>query len=119
MRVNREDRDLKFKRINEGIQNLEKNKIIIDYKKFVNLPHTEQMKIRAVWEKYYEDVKSAPICALFQAQLAAAKINDWGRVKELAKDARLMRENGDNTTLAVPSCPDPAVFDFGEVVMIY
>lgn len=93
----------------------ESKKQMTAYKIFMSLPIEQKVSIRQQWTRYYELVKESPIYSLFQEQRIAAKNNDWYRVKELAQDVRLMRENNDIVTIKKPTSIDPWEFDWGWV----
>jgi hypothetical protein len=89
------------------------------WRKWNLLGHEKQLKILAEWEKYYKEVQETPIYALFQEQRLAASKNDWGRVKELADQAREMRKNGDDITLTKPTSIDPWEFNHSGTIKCY
>ncbi len=91
--------------------NLGSREVLEKWFKWNILSHDEQLKVLADWDKYYEDVKETPSYMIFQEQRIAASKNDWGRVKELAQDARKIKENKDYV-LKKPTSIDP--WDFNQ-----
>lgn len=85
------------------------------WKEYCNLSYKEQTERKRAWSDYYENVKETPIYALFQEQKKAMASGNILRVKDLAKQARLMRINGDTETLTKPKFMDPDEFDRGWV----
>jgi len=90
--------------------NLGSREILEKWFKWNRLSHDEQLKILAEWDKYYEDIKQTPAYLIFYEQRAAAHKNDWGRVKELSKDAKLIHEKKDYV-LTKPTSIDPWDFN--------
>lgn len=82
------------------------------------LPHDAQLKILTDWDKYYMDVKQTPSYLIFQEQREASRKGDLTRVKELAKDARKIRENKDYV-LKKPTSIDPWEFRHNEAIKAY
>jgi len=78
----------------------------------------EQRKILNAWSKYYEDIKQTPSYLIFQEQRAVSMHGDWARVKELAQDARNIRENKDYV-LKKPTSIDPWEFRHSETIKAY
>ena len=94
-------------------------KVLEAWFRWNRLSHDEQVKILNEWTKYYEEVKETPMYALFQEQRKAAKENNWGRVRELADQAREMRKNGDDITLTKPTSIDPWDFNHNMDIKAY
>lgn len=88
---------------------------IAAWRKYLALPYGEQARIRRQWMNYYTQVQKTPIYELFQEQRRALFTKNFARAKDLADQARLMRENGDIITLVKPTSIDPWEFDFGWV----
>ncbi len=98
--------------------NLGSKEVLEAWFKWNRLSHDEQLKILNYWEKYYEDVKQTPSYMIFQEQREAAAKNDWGRVKELALDAKKIKENKDYV-LAKPTSIDPWDFNHNMDIKAY
>lgn len=99
--------------------NLEKTFAVREWKKFLSLSYAEQNKIRKEWDNYYSEVRESPIYALYQAQKNALLQNRLYDVKELANEAKRMREDENSRTVEKPKYTDPFVYDFGATVRAY
>lgn len=82
------------------------------------LSHEDQLKILTDWDKYYEDVKRTPSYMIFQEQREASRKGNLTRVKELAQDARKIKENKDYI-LKKPTSIDPWEFSNNEAIKAY
>lgn len=98
---------------------LEKDPIIVAWKKFLALPYDKQVEIRAKWDEYYAQVHESPIYLLVESQKEAAFTGQVAVVKDLADQAKRMREDGANITLDYPSSVDVFEFDCGATVKAY
>lgn len=111
---------IKFKKEIEFNNNVNRNHpesviLIKNWKEFIKLHPKVQDNVRMQWKNYYNSVYESPIYALYSEQRIAARKNDWGRVKELADQARQMRENGHHISLTKPIGIDPWEYDYGWV----
>lgn len=98
---------------------MQQEKFYEEWQKWILLSPDEKQKIRAEWDQYYKDVQETPIYLLFQEQRAASRKGDIKRVKDLADQARQMRENGDINTLPKPKSIDPFEFEHSAFVVSY
>ncbi len=112
LKLTRKKYDIEFDKTNS---HPESKKQMDAYKIFMSLTLDQKVSIRQAWSKYYEDVIQSPIYQLFKEQQEASKKGNWVRVRELAQDARSMRENNDLITLKKPTSIDPWEFDYGWV----
>lgn len=86
--------------------------------KWNRLTHDEQLKILADWDKYYADVKETPSYLIFQEQREAASKGNWLRVKDLAIDAKQIKDNKDYI-LKKPTSIDPWDFNQNQDIKAY
>jgi len=86
--------------------------------KWNDLSHNDQVKILNDWDKYYEDVKQTPSYMIFQEMRKASRKGNITRVKELANDAKQIRENKDYI-LKKPTSIDPWEFRNNEAIKAY
>lgn len=130
-RKEKEDKFFRLKRLKDELEfdnnpkreHPESKRVIVSWKAFLKLPYSEQEKIRKEWDQYYAEVKLTPIYLMLQAQKEAYRTmiskSEWPeernkakqRFTELAKESRLMRENGDDITLPKPKSIDPWEYD--------
>lgn len=82
-------------------------------------PQNVKARIINEWDQYYKNVDQTPIYALFQEQREAMSRRDYGRVKELADEARRMREDGNHITLEKPRSIDPFDYQHHPLIKAY
>lgn len=85
------------------------------WRKYMDMPYEVKARIKRQWDNYYLEVHKSPICALFQEQRRALTARNFARAKDLADQARQMRENGDVVTVLKPTSIDPWEFNWGWV----
>jgi hypothetical protein len=98
---------------------------IVEWKEFLKLPAPEQERRKRAWVKYYEDVKTTPIFALFQEMRVSLRLltskdpevakEARMRVRELSEQSQRMQANGDLSTLEKPPFADPWEMERGWV----
>ena len=89
---------------------LEKNPIIIEYKKFLNKTPWEQQREIDLWNKYYLNCRETPSHAIYYEAREAIRTNNMARLRSLVSDAQQMLSEGINNTITEPDCYDPNVF---------
>lgn len=110
-----EGRVNKLKEIQATLENSEE---VQEYLICESLSYQEQQRLRAMWDKYFEDVKKTTAYKLYQICRYGFKKKRMDVVKRAARLARIRRENGVRE-LQKPSGFDPVGLSNSHKVIRY
>lgn len=118
-KMTKQEKDDAFRKANFAKRKLDNHTTVIAWKQFLQLSYAEQMRIREEWEVYYKEVAQSPIAVMTMDANKALKKNNRVLAQDLLKQIKQMRKNGDAIIIKKPTSPEPAEFDYGDVVMAY
>jgi hypothetical protein len=118
-RLTREDKQKIYEGYIQTRNRLENDPTIIAWKTWSKKPREDQLHEVDTWNQYYAKVKESVAYEMFITQRNAMKNGNYRIVREIAGQAKTMRENNQHLTTDAPDFIDPWEFRHHSNIQAY